>query len=57
MLEQALGRVLAVVVLFGVLGLLIVVGAIFLECASWGQCPEVTQLFSKSAQAPNGAGH
>ncbi len=57
MLEQALGRVLAVVALFGVIGVLVVIGAIFLECASWGQCPEITQVFSKSTQEPSGAGH
>ena len=57
MLEQALGRVLAVVALFGVIGLLMVIGAIFLECASWGQCPEITQVFSKGATDSGSAGH
>ena len=57
MFERALGRVLAVAAIFGLVGLLIVTGAIFLECASWGQCPEITQLFSQSAQTTTSAAH
>jgi hypothetical protein len=57
MFEKAFGRVLAVVALFGLIGLVIVIGAIFLECASWGQCPEITQLFSKSTHETGNAAH
>jgi hypothetical protein len=49
MFERAFGKFLAVVALLGLIGLVIVIGAIFLECASWGQCPEITQLFAPSA--------
>lgn len=52
MLEQAFGRLLAVVALFALIGLVIVIGAIFLECASWGQCPEVTQILGRNAPEP-----
>jgi hypothetical protein len=53
MFTQALGRIFAVVALVGLVGLLIVIGAFFMECASWGQCPEVTQLFApKPPQKP-----
>jgi hypothetical protein len=53
MFTQALGRIFAVVALVGLVGVLIVLGAFFVECASWGQCPEVTQLFApKPPQKP-----
>ena len=57
MFGQALGRVLAVAAVFALIGLVIVIGAIFLECASWGQCPEITQVFSKSTHETGNAAH
>ena len=48
MFERALGKTLAVLAVLATVAVLIVVGAIFVECASWGQCPEVLNVFSKT---------
>lgn len=39
MFERTLGKLMAYMAMAFVLFLLICVGAFFVECASWGQCP------------------
>jgi hypothetical protein len=34
-----MGRILAILALLALVAVLVVVGAFFIECASWGQCP------------------
>lgn len=36
---RVIGKILAYLAVIVVLALVVVAGAFFLECASWGQCP------------------
>jgi hypothetical protein len=38
---RVIGRILAYLAVIAVLALIIVAGAFFVECASWGQCPSL----------------